>query len=468
MLVPSWAAAQAAGPKPSAVEAKAEAVEGQSRVIDLTVKDPGNGPIQFQVGDPKNGKVSNKPAAAVAVKDLPYKLIYTPSAKFTGVDEFTYKVRAADADPWSEAKITVNVAGAADAESKFVATVQANAGQYDPDNLKRNVLCRLLVEGDGPNRKQRYECDEGAIEVSALEQSTVRVELPKGIEKVCVTAGERWSIPDLNQDCVDYSVSECRPPAVLQVDLYRERLLNPAYAGGQNRNPAGNGADGVPSPMRHVRRAHYYLRGAEGPCDASCCAENLSLLLSGKAGPLKIDLWGTEPGGGARYAQSLTVDLLFYRFLLDVAGFYALRHSGDEELVTRDRVLVQQGEDPVPQKEIVRLDAPSETSSSGIMLTFFHRNYPSAGLSLGFAYPEDRSPTYLLGLSWRILSLGPSAMATFTAGYAWAHQRSYPGIEEGMTFDATDPRLTGDLDYEAEPFVGVALGFALPSRPSKK
>lgn len=352
---------------------------------------------------------------------------------------------------------------AEDGTAKLVATVQANVGQYDPKNIQRKALCRLIPERDGEGPQElRYDCSPGAIEVSTVEVSSVRVELPPGIEKMCVTAGERWAIPGLNEDCVEFP--RCRPPAEMTVDLYRERLINPAYAGGRNKKPRSAPEEQAPTFLNHVQRAYYYLRETQSECPPS-----LSLLLSDNAGPLKIDLWGKNPDetglAGTPYAQTLTIDLLYYKFLMDVAGFYALRASGDEELVVRDRVLEQTGQDPIARKEVLQLHQPNESSWSGIMLTLLHRSYPSLGFSVGFAFPEDRSPTYLVGLSYRFLSVGSSAIATLTGGYSWAQQQSYPGIEAGMTYDATDPRLTGQIDYEAELFVAIALGFELPSRP---
>jgi hypothetical protein len=407
--------------------------------------------------EPKHGTV---PATGDASKPLKYKAT-TPN--YLGSDSFKVSVRDTKTGRES-AKATVSIASvSASAKVQQLVDSAKNTlpGQYNPENIRAEAHCKLTTETlPGGGSRAVHTCDPTAISVTAAAASTVIVDLPAGIQRVTATANEHWGVWEQNNSHTVLftggpSADRCpydTAPGDIKITIHRQRALKPSY-----KEPGQGQADVGETELRFYRtaaKAAAYTR----PKERTSC--NLSLVVTGHTDILGIDLVGSQ--GGVPYAYTLNLRMLFHQWLVDIAGFYALRTTGDRELITEAVPAAAEGSSPMTR--VLRINTPDETTESGIMLNFFKANYPKLGVAFGFAFPAGRSPSYYLGFSYRLNNSRHSAVATFSAGITATEILTYPGIEAGGQYGADSALLKGSTDYTNRLFASITLGFALPNK----
>lgn len=370
--------------------------------------------------------------------------------------------------------------------------------RYDPETVPRKTTCSL----------ETGTCDPPAVYIPGNDRATIEVhDVPRTAIAVVTDAGERWrEAPSLNKSIVFLrrAEAEIAAPSVVGVDIFRRRKLAPSHGGiaaftsGKVENSLRgmrptSGKKGNDSECDRFRLAVEQLlrSGAEppelaAPSIAEACKEKSpgssvawprgSLPVRNSAGTAIVTVyWETATGDIDSY--SFSVDLVFQRWWVDIGGFYAFTQLRDQELVTEAVPVAPAAPGapaPQPMTRVLRMREGDEWESmTGIMSTFFPANYPSFGISFGLADQSDRSQTYLLGLSGRLLGKRSSAVATFTVGCAAVPVRRFPGVTisdtPGMptTLRTDSPLLEGEVNYEIEPFIGITLGFALDRRSTK-
>lgn len=406
---------------------------------------------------PKNGTVSDE--------GKPAEVSYDPKTNFFGTDEFTVTVADTKTKKVSEpVTIKVTVTAAPTSIAQQVASIKAGeAGRFSADKISTKTECKLVLEDkvDGKERV-KHVCDPGAITVSATDTSTVVVELPKGVKKVRATANVDWArlrpgkplrsqFPKSVETEFDGDVKE----GSILIGLYQWRALNRAHPKSlpfAHKDTKGKSQEQLQAKLKKLQELE--TPGPKGERDP-----DLQLVLPGKNAPevLKIDISGTNEQGP--YAYSLEIELLYFNWFLDAAGFYGLRLGGDEELITQ----AAEGEG---KTTVLQVREPSASSISGVMMHFFKSSYPKWGLALGLDFPTNRSPTFYLGGGRRFLHRRKSAVLTISAGVAATQLKTFPGVVTDMAMDADSPLLKGEIDYDVEPFLTFTLGFQLPNKPS--
>jgi len=474
---------------PTVKDQEIEVLEDGERAFALQIEYIGNKDnLEYNVVPDSKPKHGELPETGKAQEVVIFKATET---NFTGSDQFQVTVKD---------KVTEEESGVATIKVKIVPPptelqkiVQAAKdelpGQYDPANIRTTANCSLRTSVTNGTQISTHTCSPRGITVSADQVSTVIVELPDGVTRVSATANESWTYPELNSHTVRFGVRDdsdtdtdsdtkfeslkhCdEAPGDLLISIYRQKLIGPSYIKGNKPSSIKGNKDGKRlSGFRPVLRAATVLRGKSGQ---NFC--ELSLLVSGDHDILKIDVGGITDDG-TPYSNSFEIKLLFYRWLVDIGGFYAMRRTGDEMLVST--AIDVETTVPPPDGEggpgtmtttsmtsVLRIHEPDYTSDSGVMMNFFKASYPKTGLGFGIAFPSSRSPTFYLGLSYRLINLGQNAVATFTGGVVASEILTFPQIEEGMMYMPNDPLLKGSMDYDLSGFLTVTLGFSLPNQP---
>jgi hypothetical protein len=213
--------------------------------------------------------------------------------------------------------------------------------------------------------------------------------------------------------------------------------------------------------------------------------QRLVLLLSGKRPAVEIEIFyfdGTKKeGDSSDQAQnqavssesqqpvlkvlSLSLDVVYQPWWVEVGGFYAFFKAKDQEIVTE--AIDPEMDGGLRRVKVVSITSEDEIgSATGVHATFFRGSYPGSGITFGLSNNPDRPPSYFLGPSLRWLSRGRLSVATFTLGLAAIPIRTFPDVDEnGPTVPENDLRLRGIVNYQHELFFAINVGFSFGPGP---
>jgi hypothetical protein len=176
----------------------------------------------------------------------------------------------------------------------------------------------------------------------------------------------------------------------------------------------------------------------------------VSLVVSGQSPLLLIRV----DADGKRV--TFPVVLVYQRWYFDTGGFFAFMKARDEELVTENA--------PDNQVKVLqRRRVGNAGTATGISFNVHPGNYPEMGLQFGLVHNNDRAPSYFLGATGRLRSIGRTALMSFSAGYAESQVKTFPGVAVNGIYPSDHALIRGQTRYTARPYLAVGVGINLSS-----
>jgi hypothetical protein len=174
----------------------------------------------------------------------------------------------------------------------------------------------------------------------------------------------------------------------------------------------------------------------------------LSLVTAGQSPLLlvRVDV-GTEH-------KTFAVGLVYQRWYFDTGGFFAFMKGRDDELVTESAA-------DNHLKVLQRRRVGNAGTATGISFNVHPGNYPEVGMQFGLVHNNDRAPSYFLGITGRLRSIGRTALMSFAVGYAESQVKTFPGVAENETYPVDHPLLRGQNRYTARPYLAIGVSINL-------
>lgn len=301
-------------------------------------------------------------------------------------------------------------------------------------------------------------CDR-ALAVSAAEISTIEISGLPHNQEVTVSAQAAKDAPtEIDNGQIDpESDFVVLPPGradKVSIDVHLLRKWNATYKEGFLHPTTTS----VGKEDRRVTAARS-LRQLEAK--ARTPRRSLVLIISGRAPQITVQV---KIGSGLEAGRLVTasLELGYARWGIDSGGFFAITALSDEKLATEP----VEGSTSPNKVKIKRRGGGSDLSEdTGIFLNLVPKNYPILGIGIGFSANENQANTFYLGPSIRLLSFRSRGVASFSIGATLRSVKRFPGLDEGMTVSASDPRLQGTSQIKVAPYAIVQLGFAFGRVP---
>jgi hypothetical protein len=207
------------------------------------------------------------------------------------------------------------------------------------------------------------------------------------------------------------------------VEVHRDRWFGPSYGGWRS-----NAANASKVLRRDNRR-------------------DLSLVVSSN---VKAILLMVTNGAETR---SALIPVVYQLWAFETGGFYGFSNLADQTIVTHT------GTDTTHPVHVDHVRSGGQTSQeSGIFVSMAPRNYPFLGIGFGIATNSDRSQSFFLGPSVRLIGFGDHGLASFSVAIADRQVRVFRGIE-GKDFAADSASLKGELVSKLGYALLINLGF---------
>jgi len=228
------------------------------------------------------------------------------------------------------------------------------------------------------------------------------------------------------------------PTGEVQIDVYKTRLLFPAYPTKNRLAPIGISLPREPA-------------SGETPWIVLKSAHMLSITVAPNNGTTPV---------------TFHVELQFQRWHVDTGGFYAFSWARDQEIVTQ--AVTQTDAKATPQSKVIALRAGDKTGPVTGVTFFFHpSNYPDYGFEFGMATNGTKPNSWFIGTGGRLRTFGDHTLLTIAAGVAHISVKQFPGLKEGDTYDTSDARLSGRQHYVNKPYVSLGLGVSFGGDSAK-
>lgn len=291
-----------------------------------------------------------------------------------------------------------------------------------------------IVRCQPNNEDPKLNCD-GGLSISGEESSTIVVSgAGKDPVNIRFNAGE-----------LDGQVFSNCPTAggTITIVVHKRRTLFPSYR--ERKETTANG-------RTKTSRTNVYIDRGTVEAETSCA--NLRLILDGTNPVISFSVG----------EDSYTVPIRFQKWWVESGGFYAYSWARSEQLVTA-KDSPKAGQTTV----VFKRNGDRVGPSTGVTFIFHPADYPVIGWEFGTATGGDKSTSYYLGGTLRLIQFNDRSLVTVGAGISHVNITTYPGVKEGLSYASDDPILTGRVHYINRPYVSLGLGisFGGPSKPSQ-
>ena len=155
---------------------------------------------------------------------------------------------------------------------------------------------------------------------------------------------------------------------------------------------------------------------------------------------------------------TLSVQLRYHRWHVDVGGFLVFNTVVDHELVTHS-----EGDKVVVDKKRER---DSLTPITGAAINIHPSASPTFGFQFGLATNGNRQPSYFAGGAYRLRGLGPKVVLTVAAGIGAVPTLRFRDVKVGDMRAPDDAALKGAVAYKLGPYLALTFGFSFGGEAS--
>lgn len=214
------------------------------------------------------------------------------------------------------------------------------------------------------------------------------------------------------------------------VSVHRDRWFGPSYGGFLSN------AKDASFALRHQHR------------------KNLSLVVSSNVKAIRV----TVTAG--RETRSAVIPVVYQLWTFETGGFYGFSNLTDQVLVMHTG-----SNTTLPVHVDAVRNSGQSSQESGIFVSMSPRNYPFLGIGFGVATSTDRSQSFFLGPSIRLLTFGDHGLASFSVAVADRQVRVFKGVV-GQDFATDSTSLKGNLESRVGYAILINLGFKFGSTSS--